>query len=382
MGQIRDFPLLPVKPVSRPVAADAYALVVPALDPPDGLPAYLVSLRERCHVPIVLVDDGSSSSCAGIFRACAAIPGVSVLRHGTNRGKGRALKTAFSRLLETCPGLRGCVTCDCDGQHAPDDVARCLDALAARPDALVLGCRVFSLAQVPWKSRLGNNAMRLLFRLVTGRPFLDTQTGLRAIPVAFMQELLDCPGERFEFETRMLLRMGTRKLEEVPIRTLYVDGNRGTHFNPVADSLRIVSLVLSENAGRVARFALASLLSSGVDIGLFALLYHRMVPAGAPARLLSSVVAARMVSLTFNYACNRYLVFADARADRRFDRRAFGQYLLLAVAVMGVSYGGTRLVHAFLPAVSVTAVKAVVDFCLFLATYAIQRIFIFRSASE
>ena len=43
---------------------------------------------------------------------------------GVNRGKGRALKTAFERLLSDDPGLVGCVTADADGQHTPEDVAR------------------------------------------------------------------------------------------------------------------------------------------------------------------------------------------------------------------------------------------------------------------
>jgi glycosyltransferase involved in cell wall biosynthesis len=213
------------------------------------LPAYLAALREKCPVPVLLVNDGSRAETADVFRECVArVPDAELLVHSSNRGKGRALKTAFAHLLETRPGIKGCVTCDCDGQHAPEDAARCLAALAADPDAFVLGCRAFSFSHVPWKSRIGNNAMRAVFRLATGRIYLDTQTGLRAIPADFMRELLDCPGDRFEFETRMLLRLGRRKLVQVPIRTLYSGGNRGTHFRPLADSLRVLSVVLAEGA--------------------------------------------------------------------------------------------------------------------------------------
>lgn len=238
-----------MNPAVPPVADAGIAIVVPAFNPPRSLPGYLAALRENGANPILLVDDGSRAGSAEVFRECIArVPGVELLTHPANRGKGRALKTAFARLLATRPGLAGCVTCDCDGQHAPGDVARCRDALAANPGALVLGCRAFSRADVPWKSRFGNAAVRFLFRVATGRAFLDTQTGLRAVPADFMRELLDCPGERFEFETRMLLRLGRREVVQVPIRTVYSDGNRGTHFRPLADSLRIVSVVLAEGA--------------------------------------------------------------------------------------------------------------------------------------
>lgn len=233
-----------------PAADTAIAIVVPAFNPPPSLPGSLAALRENGADPILLVDDGSRAESADVFRECIArVPGVELLTHPANRGKGRALKTAFSHLLATRPGLAGCVTCDCDGQHAPEDVARCRDALAANPGALVLGCRTFSRADVPWKSRFGNTAMRFLFRLATGRVLRDTQTGLRAIPADFMRELISCPGERFEFETRMLLRLGRREVVQVPIRTVYSDGNRGTHFRPLADSLRIVLVVFAESAG-------------------------------------------------------------------------------------------------------------------------------------
>ena len=229
------------------------AIVIPSLDPDERLPAYCRALRAATPAPILLVDDGSRAELRPIFDEClAAADGVELLRHDVNRGKGRALKTAFERLLAR-PGFLGCVTADADGQHAVEDVVECLRRLEASPGALVLGCRRFSGPDVPWKSRFGNNWMKTLFRLATGRRFHDTQTGLRGIPAPFMRELLGCPGERFEFETRMLLRLGTRKLVQLPVRTLYADGNRATHFRPLADSLSVVSVVFAESAARFAR---------------------------------------------------------------------------------------------------------------------------------
>ena len=362
---------------------ETLAIAIPAYNPDAGLPAYVAALRAACDVPILLVDDGSCPESAEVIRKCAeTVLGVSVAVHGTNRGKGRALKTAFARLLEEHPALLGCVTCDCDGQHAPEDVAKCLAALQEHPDALVLGCRTFSLGHVPWKSRLGNNSMRLLFLLATGRNFDDTQTGLRAIPAAFMRELLDCPGERFEFETRMLQRLGERPLVQIPIRTLYNDGNRGTHFKPFGDSARVLGVLLAGTAASMGAFALASLLSFGLDIGLFALLYYLVFGEGTTGRLFFAVVLARVVSVVFNYSCNRYFVFGRGRRDRRFDGRAFRRYVVLAVGIMAASYALTRLAWECLPGVPLPWTKACVDLVLFLASYAVQRLAIFRPRAQ
>ena len=354
------------------------AIVIPSLNPGGELPGYVASLRAMTDAPVVLVDDGSRKELKHIFRQCvSAVENVSLLTHEVNRGKGRALKTAFAHLLDTVPGLKGCVTCDSDGQHAPGDVLKCLGELEKEPGALVLGCRTFNLGHVPWKSRFGNNFMRALFRLATGCDFLDTQTGLRAIPADFMRELLGCPGERFEFETHMLLRINDRELIQLPIDTIYVDGNRETHFNPFGDSLKISSIIIAACLRKVAWFALASALSFGLDIGLFALLFHRVFNGVSSGRLFLSVATARAVSLVFNYACNRRYVFDDARRGRTSNARAFGKYLALAGFIMAASYGLTSACHDAFPKIALPAVKACVDFVLFLASYGFQRTLIF-----
>jgi glycosyltransferase involved in cell wall biosynthesis len=362
---------------------DGYAIVIPAFEPGEGLPDYVAALRAACPHPILLVDDGSRAEAGAIFQRCReTVPGVSVVVHETNRGKGRALKTAFERLLRDYPELRGCVTCDCDGQHAPEDVAACLAAMEAHPGAVVLGCRTFGHDHVPWKSRWGNNSMRLLFRLVTGRVFSDTQTGLRGLPADFMRELLDCPGERFEFETRMLLRLRGRELVQIPIRTLYDDGNRGTHFKPFGDSAKIVAVLLAGAAGTMGAFALSSLLSFGVDIGLFTLLYYAVFGEATTGRLFWAVALARTVSVVFNYVCNRYFVFGEGRRDRRFDGGAFLRYVVLALAIMGASYALTRVFGGLCARMPLPWIKAVVDLCLFLASFAVQRLAVFRPGAS
>lgn len=361
------------------------AIVIPSLDPDERLPAYCRALRAATAVPIVLVDDGSRAELRPVFDECVrAASGVELLRHDVNRGKGRALKTAFAHLLGR-PGVSGCVTADADGQHAVEDVVECLRRLEAAPDALVLGCRRFTGPDVPWKSSFGNNWMKLLFRLATGRRFLDTQTGLRGIPAGFMRELLDVPGDRFEFESDMLLRLGSRPLDQFEIRTIYENGNKGTHFRPVKDSLAILRLVLRGSAGRCRRFALftaVSLASFALDIGLFHALHEWAFPPDAAGRLFLSVALARLVSLSFNYACNRHLVFRDGARHPVFEGRSLGRYLLLAAGIMTASWALTKGAAALMPGVLVTPIKAAVDLFLFFASYAVQRAFVFQPAPE
>ncbi|MGI6496347.1 MAG: glycosyltransferase [Kiritimatiellia bacterium] len=355
------------------------AIVIPSLDPDKRLPRYCRDLRAITSAPILLVDDGSKPELRPIFDECAAAgPDISFVRHGTNRGKGRALKTAFAHLLETRPDGIGCITADSDGQHSPADVARCLEHFQANPDALVLGVRDFSQSHVPLKSRFGNKGMLLFFRVATGRSFLDTQTGLRAIPAEMMRSLLSVPGERFEFETRMLLALHDRPLLQIPIETIYEEGNKGTHFNPFSDSMKICGILVKALARRFGLFVLASALSFVVDILLFRFLYYGVFDEEGRAHLFLSVVLARVVSGTFNYLVNRFLVFAESRKRHVFGHYSAHKYAVLALAIVTASYLGTKILHAGFPGVSLTWIKAIVDLFLFLASFAIQRMVIFR----
>ena len=73
---------------------------------------------------IVLVDDGSGAVFRETFDQAAQFPGVQVLRHAVNQGKGAALKTGINHALCKFPGLTGIVTADADGQHHPEDIRR------------------------------------------------------------------------------------------------------------------------------------------------------------------------------------------------------------------------------------------------------------------
>ena len=125
-------------------------------------------------------------------------------------------------------------------------------------------------------------------------------------------------------------------------------------------------------------FVLASVLSFGVDVGLFCLL--RAALEGLPARLLAAHAGARAVSCVFNYLCNRHLVFRAAGAGGgAFEGRSFARYLELVAVVWLLAYLGTKLGVALLPDANVTLVKVSVDLVLFLLSYAVQKLVIFRA---
>lgn len=236
-------------PSAAPIDARArfpssVAALIPAWNPPSILVGLTQELIGHGCGTIVVVDDGSGVERQEIFEEISDGSAVTVLHHPKNAGKGSALKTGLRHLLAHHPHCAGVVTADADGQHTSADIVRVARSLADC-GRFVLGTR--SLHQnVPLRSKLGNTLTRRLFRWLTRTCVSDTQSGLRGFPMPIVAELIRLPGDRYEYEMTVLayLCQSMRSPMEVPISTVYLDGNRSSHFDPVRDSMRVYSVLL------------------------------------------------------------------------------------------------------------------------------------------
>lgn len=343
---------------TQPVSMANVAVLIPARRLEPALAPLVDALLAAGFGAIVLVDDGSPVRDKVQFDSLARLARIHLLRHVVNLGKGRALKTGINYLLTQLPGFAGLVTADADGQHTANDIVRIAQALLSSSGRPVLGCRSFS-GEVPFRSRYGNALTRTLFYFVSGQKIGDTQTGLRGFPFSLLPELLSLQGERYEYEMTVLAylcRQGNVPLE-VPISTIYIEGNRSSHFNPVRDSMRIYFVLL--------RFYASSLISAGIDFAGFSLTF------ALTRNVLASIVVGRISSLA-NFLLNRRYVFRS----RGKIRVALGRYYLLALVVAIVSYGLiTGLTRYW--GWNVFATKVIVDTLLSLATFSIQRTLVF-----
>jgi glycosyltransferase involved in cell wall biosynthesis len=224
-------------PLNRCVA------LVPVWQPEPVLFALVDGILAAGFGAVVVVDDGSDVAHGGVFESLLRRPGVVLLAHAVNLGKGRALKTGFNHVLTAMPGMDAVVTADADGQHRVEDIVAVAQRLLSVPDAVVLGARRFGKG-VPLRNRFGNRMTRAVFGLITGAHVGDTQTGLRGFPRALLPQLLALEGERYEYEMAVLAHVCRRTVPvEVPIATVYIEGNSSSHFRPVRDSVRIYSLL-------------------------------------------------------------------------------------------------------------------------------------------
>lgn len=214
------------------------AAVVPSYNHSRTLPAIVTDLY--CRVPlVVVVDDGSNPS---IDRASLPDPPhVVLLRHSTNEGKGAALLTAFTYLHRE--GYAWAVTLDSDGQHAASDWGSFYQAVASDASPAVwIGCRRFG-DNVPVSSRFGRAFSNFWVRLETGVPLRDTQSGFRAYPLAFTEELRQhCATRRYDFEIESLvfLMQSGVPVHELSVSVFYESPEkRVSHFDKFRDNARL-----------------------------------------------------------------------------------------------------------------------------------------------
>ena len=353
------------------------SVVLPSLDPDEKLIAVIDGLLEYGFTDIILVNDGSKQENLHYFYDLAAQhPEITLLHHEVNKGKGAALKNAFRYFLANRPEGCGVVTVDGDNQHHPEDTRACCEHMM-KTGHTVLGCRDFNQADVPARSSFGNKTTSLIFKLFVGMTISDTQTGLRAIPRNVLEELVDVYGDRFEYETNMLLAFKTKGIafDEVKIRTVYIEENKSSHFRVIHDSWRIYKLILAH----FFRYTLSSLLSAVVDTGAFSLLSGLLKGTLSGMALTAAAsVTARVISSLLNFFMNKKLVFRTKVSTGK----AIVRYYALALPQMAAQVLLTQGVYALfgIPDTATglrTVLYAVVMTVLYFASYMIQQRWVF-----
>ena len=214
---------------------DTYILI-PAYKP-DNLMIELLTNLKREGFDIVVVNDGSGEDFEPVFEEARRY--ALVLNQNPNRGKGAALRFGFSYINLNPNGHSYVITCDADGQHSVKDIVRIHEKLQ-ETNNVVFGVRKFDKS-VPKRSRNGNFMSRLNRTLITKDYVADDQCGLRGFPINMLFNLVSLQGDHYEYEMNVIctLQIKKIKIEELPIETIYLDGNKSSHFRPNLDTFRI-----------------------------------------------------------------------------------------------------------------------------------------------
>ena len=341
--------------------------IIPAYNPDKKFHVVIEGLVQAGFEHIIVVNDGTSEKYINLFDKVKRNKKCVFLEHEINLGKGRALKTAFKYFLKNFPDDIGVVTLDADNQHKVNDVIKCANELKKHTESLIIGSRNFNLENVPKRSSLGNKITSFAFSALCGINITDTQSGLRAIPRKFVEKLINVKGERFEFETNMLLETKVQKIpiREVNIETVYINGNTSSNFNPLLDSFNIYKVIF--------KFLFSSGASIICDYLLFILLGIVFSFLPQKIELFISIFGARIISSIVNFNINRKVVFKNSDNIKRLILK----YYLLVAIIMTCSYLGVYFLTVKF-AINELLAKVIIDIILFIASFKVQINWVFK----
>lgn len=340
-------------------------ILIPSYKPNKEIMTEFMQELTKKFKNIVVVNDGSGVEFDDFFKSLENF-NLKILKHDVNRGKGRAIKTGFDYILKNEHNFFGTITVDCDGQHTVEDIVKCANELKKYPNNLIVGCRDFSEKQIPLRSRFGNKLTRAIFKAFIGLSITDTQSGLRAFGPKIMAQFLKTEGERYEYETNMLIDCKTYdiNISEVKIKTVYINKNETSHFNPIVDSLRVYKLF--------GKYILAAVSSFAVDMILYMLFFNILPIEDRDSKIMIATILARILSSIYNFAVNSKMVF------RKFSKSSMVKYLILAIIQMFMSGKCVTLIAKYIH-INTTLVKIPVDTVIFIVNFIIQREWVFKN---
>ncbi|MFS4466558.1 DUF2062 domain-containing protein [Maribacter sp. 2210JD10-5] len=211
-------------------------IIIPTYNNAKTLAKVLDGVLEHTS-EIIIVNDGATDDTAEILKKYEQLHQVHFLE---NKGKGKALQVGFQTALEK--NYDFAITIDSDGQHFPEDIPVFLDALELEEtkNVLYIGARNMAQSDVPGKSSFGNKFSNFWFWFETGIELTDTQCGYRLYPLKEIKKLkLFTPKFEFEIEVIVKAAWAGTLVKNVPVKILYDEAERVSHFRTVPDFTRI-----------------------------------------------------------------------------------------------------------------------------------------------
>lgn len=189
----------------------------------------------------ILVDDGSDAQTAALLDALPArYPGLSLLRHSANQGKGGAVISGLRQAAAL--GFSHALQLDADGQHDVNDLPALLALAQEMPAALISGAPIYD-ASAPAGRRYGRYLTHVWVWLETASLAIkDSMCGLRIYPLAPVMRLLQQKplGRRMDFDIEIMVRL---YWAGVPVRFLptrvHYPPDGVSHFDLWRDNVRI-----------------------------------------------------------------------------------------------------------------------------------------------
>jgi hypothetical protein len=182
-------------------------VVIPAWNESGSIGAVVKSIKQKYHIRVVVVDDGSIDKTGDIAKAA----GAEVLSLVMNTGAWNAIQTGFRYAMTK--GFNQVITMDADGQHFAESISTLIKHQKQTNADVVIGGNV---------GRAGTNRRISwsFFRMLTGFELQDFTSGLKIYNRNAIEVLLGRRAHLFDYQdlgTLLLLRRFGMEISEVPV---------------------------------------------------------------------------------------------------------------------------------------------------------------------
>jgi dolichol-phosphate mannosyltransferase len=165
---------------------------------------------ETLELEIIVVDDCSNDNSLEVARRLVErIPGLVLLTHKVNKGKGAALRTGIARATGDFVAIQ-----DADLEYDPKDLKRLLIPLRNGDADVVLGSRFLSSdahrVLYFWHS-VGNRFLTTLSNMLTDLNLTDMETCYKVFRREIIQNI-EIEENRFGFEPEVVAKIAQRRL--------------------------------------------------------------------------------------------------------------------------------------------------------------------------
>ncbi len=199
------------------------SILIPLYDEEEFIGALLervlkAPLPDDSSIEVIVVDDGSTDGSDKVVEDMAARhpDTVRLIRHGRNRGKGAAIRTAVGE-------ARGeyCLIQDADLEYDPREYPRLLKPLLEGAADVVYGSRFMIVAErrvIYYWHAVANHLITGLCNLVSDLNLTDMGTGYKAFRTAVLKET-PIRSDGFAFEPEITIKLAHRgaRIYEVPV---------------------------------------------------------------------------------------------------------------------------------------------------------------------
>ena len=216
------------------------AVVIPAFNEAATIRALVKRVLSQME-QVIVVDDGSTDGTS----AELADLDVTVLNNAQNSGKAASLQHGFRYALQQ--GYKAIITLDGDGQHAPEEIPRLLEAATDRPSYIIVAARLINREAAPPLRLFANKFADFWVSWASGYPVVDSQSGFRLYPAALLENVvqMDFKAEGFVFESKIFIEAAKQHFYSVvvPVESIYLPDRRESHYRPFTDTARIVFMI-------------------------------------------------------------------------------------------------------------------------------------------